>query len=280
MDNRLPLTPRGLDLFYLFGAFNIATLGYFFLMKRRDGVGEKWTVWSKLRKKEKSNPLLRQHPEFELSSPKAHQTRRRTPPDLLPMSQQQSTFPRSGCVAVTRRAIMDSRPSPRRRTGAVRHLLLAAAVLVCSSQLLVVDANSWWWVYYLADHLCCTISFYNLLMCAEIWVITTHIRRLQADFFFNVDIFIPSAADVCASTRLTKRWMEISRLLMRLRFCVFWGLVLRRDVSVLWWGAGSEWNKCEGPVTIFILAEPQMALHGALSLYLQELLSATLVRDL
>ncbi|KAI9533658.1 Protein Wnt-5b [Dissostichus eleginoides] len=39
---------------------------------------------------------------------------------------------------------MDTRPVPRRRTGALRHLLLAAAFLACSSQLLVVDANSWW----------------------------------------------------------------------------------------------------------------------------------------
>lgn len=67
----------------------------------------------------------------------------RTPLYFLPMSQQQSTFPSTGCVAVTR-LIMDNRPVRRRRTGAVRHLLLAAAFLACSSQLLVVDANSWW----------------------------------------------------------------------------------------------------------------------------------------
>ncbi|XP_010771698.1 protein Wnt-5b-like, partial [Notothenia coriiceps] len=67
----------------------------------------------------------------------------RTPPDCLPMSQQQNSFPRSGCVAVMRRT-MDTRPVRRRRTGALRHLLLAAAFLACSSQLLVVDANSWW----------------------------------------------------------------------------------------------------------------------------------------
>ncbi|KAA8580158.1 hypothetical protein FQN60_005693, partial [Etheostoma spectabile] len=67
----------------------------------------------------------------------------RTPPDFLPMSQQQSTFPSTGCVALTRRT-MDNRPVRRKSAGAVRHLLLAAAFLACSSQLLVVDANSWW----------------------------------------------------------------------------------------------------------------------------------------
>ncbi|XP_067437328.1 protein Wnt-5b isoform X1 [Thunnus thynnus] len=61
----------------------------------------------------------------------------------VPAQNPQSTFPRTGCVAVTRRT-MDNRPIRRRRTGAVRHLLLAAAFLACSSQLLVVDANSWW----------------------------------------------------------------------------------------------------------------------------------------
>ncbi|KAM4712158.1 protein Wnt-5b isoform 1-T1 [Anableps anableps] len=61
------------------------------------------------------------------------------------MSQQQSTLPRTGCSAVPRRTIMDNRPVPRRRTGAVRHLLqLACVVLACSSQLLMVEANSWW----------------------------------------------------------------------------------------------------------------------------------------
>ncbi|MED6276748.1 Protein Wnt-5b [Characodon lateralis] len=40
---------------------------------------------------------------------------------------------------------MDNRPVPRRRTGAVRHLLqLACVLLACSSRLLMAEANSWW----------------------------------------------------------------------------------------------------------------------------------------
>ncbi|MEQ2170444.1 hypothetical protein GOODEAATRI_000313 [Goodea atripinnis] len=64
---------------------------------------------------------------------------------FLRVSQQQSPLPRSGCSAVPRRTIMDNRPVPRRRTGAVRHLLqLACVLLACSSQLLMAEANSWW----------------------------------------------------------------------------------------------------------------------------------------
>lgn len=45
------------------------------------------------------------------------------------------------------------------------------------------------------------------------------------------------------------------------------------DIPVLWWSTDSEWNKCEGSVTIFTLAGAQMVQNGdlLLSLYGRQL---------
>lgn len=50
--------------------------------------------------------------------------------------------------------------------------------------------------------------------------------------------------------------------------CAASGVCFGGDIPVLWWSTDSEWNKCEGPVTIFTLAGAQMAQNGDLLLSL------------
>lgn len=155
------------------------------------------------------------------------------------MSQQRSTIPSStGCVALTRRT-MDNRPVRRRRPGAVRHLLLAAAFLACSSQLLVVDANSWWWV-----------PEWSLGLKGLFCLIPALKRAYRSSLSF---ISLPECTD-----NMTNGGKNLNYSL-----CVACCVCFGGDVPVVWWSTNSEWNKCEGSVTIFTLAEPQMALHGA-----------------
>lgn len=55
--------------------------------------------------------------------------------------------------------------------------------------------------------------------------------------------------------------------------CCLWCVCFGGDIPVLWWSTDSEWNKCEGSVTIFTLNGAQMAENGdlLLSLYGRQL---------
>lgn len=57
------------------------------------------------------------------------------------------------------------------------------------------------------------------------------------------------------------------------RLCAASGVCFGGDIPVLWWSTDSEWNKCEGSVTIFTLNGAQMAQNGdlLLSLYGRQL---------